>query len=50
MTTREDVEKFLSEFRTKVEIFHIIYRDDRNKNLETMAELAITGAERTVVV
>jgi hypothetical protein len=50
MATREDVEKFLSEFRTKVEIFHIIYRDDRNKNLETMAELAITGAERTAVV
>jgi hypothetical protein len=47
---REDVERFLAEFRVKVEVFQLVYRDDRNKNLETMAELSISSAERTKVV
>lgn len=47
---RENVERFLTEFRVKVDVFQLVYRDDRNKNLETMAELSISSVERTKVV
>ena len=40
----------MAEFRVKLEVFQLVYRDDRNKNLETMAELSISSAERTKVV
>ncbi len=50
MATREEVESFLGQFRIKVEIFQLVFRDDRNKNLETMLELAISSAERAKAV
>ena len=44
---KEQVENFLKDFKTKLSIFNIVYRDDRNKNLQTLAELEITQNERT---
>ncbi len=32
--SKEEVERFLSEFHSKMRVFGIIFRDDRGKNLE----------------
>lgn len=48
--TKEDVERFLSDFHTKMKVFDIIFRDDRGKNVETLALLEITPVYRVTVV
>lgn len=50
MITRDEVEKFLIQFHTKMKIFGIIYRDDRGKNQKTLEELEITPLYRKVVI
>lgn len=50
MATREDVERFLNTFQEKLRIFNIIYRDDRGKNTEALAELEITPTFRVNVI
>lgn len=50
MITKEDVEKYLSEFKAKAKIFGIIYRDDRKKNIDTITYLEIQPIQRTKVV
>lgn len=42
MATKEQVEMFLAQFREKVKIYDIIFRDDRGKNMKTLADLDIT--------
>ncbi len=44
---REDVEHFLTDFKTKLKIYSVTYRDERSKNLQTLADLEITRAKRT---
>lgn len=39
MVTKEQVESFLNELHTKMKIFGIIFRDDRDKNQATLHEL-----------
>ena len=43
MTTKEDVERFLNQFHEKLKIYNIFFRDDREKNLQTLTELEITS-------
>lgn len=50
MITKEDVEKFLENFYLKVNIFDIRFRNDRDKNQQTLADLGITPAFRKTVV
>lgn len=50
MITKEDVERFLENFYVKVNIFGIRFRDDRDKNRQTMADLAISPVFRETVV
>lgn len=50
MTTKEEVELFLSEFIQKVKVFGIIFRDDRGKNMQTLLELEITPKYREDVI
>ncbi len=45
MTTQEDVEKFLEQFRVKMEIWGILFRNDRGKNIQTLIDLNITEIE-----
>lgn len=45
MITKEDVEKFLEDFSLKVKIFGLRFRDDRQKNQNSLLELGITPAE-----
>lgn len=50
MVTKEDVESFLSNFHSKVNVYGIVFRDDRQKNLETLAELEITPLYRETII
>ena len=50
MVTKEQVESFLEELHTKMKIFGILFRDDREKNRNTLQELEIVPSYRKVVV
>ncbi len=50
MVTIKEVERFLLNLKEKVKIYNIIYRDDRGKNLQSLAELDITPKYRTDVI
>lgn len=43
---KSEVNQFLKEFKTKKKIFQILFRDDRGKNLQTLAELEISPLQR----
>lgn len=48
--TKTDVQHFLDDFKTKLSVFNIVYRSDRDKNLQALAGLEITGTERTELI
>lgn len=50
MITKEEVEKFLEEFSLKVRVFGIRFRDDRQKNQNSLLELEITPKERENII
>ena len=50
MITKEEVQKFLEQFNAKVKFFGIIFRDDRQKNKETLQQLDITPMQRELIV
>ena len=50
MATKEQVEDFLKRLKEKIKVFDIIFRDDRGKNLQTLATLEITPTYRKQVV
>jgi len=50
MATREEVERFLNSFQSKLKIFRIVFRDDRGKNAQALAELEITPTYRETVI
>ena len=50
MATKEQVEDFLKRLKEKSKVFDIIFRDDRGKNLQTLATLEITPIYRKQVV
>lgn len=49
-TSREEVERFLQNFKVKANIWPILFRDDRGKNAQTLAELEITPKQRETIV
>jgi hypothetical protein len=50
MATEEEVETFLKQFHVKLKIFRILFRDDRGKNMQALAELEITPTYRENVI
>ena len=50
MISIDDVESFLDEFKTKMKIWSILYRDDRGKNAQTLLDLDITPQYRTEII
>lgn len=46
MTTAEDVKQFLSDFKTKMKIWDVLFRDDRGKNTQTLSALELKPIER----
>lgn len=45
-----DVIRFLKRLKAKMDIFGIIFIDKRPKNLQTLADLEITPAERELII
>lgn len=50
MVTIEEVRAFLDQFNAKVQVFGILFRDDRPKNLEALQILEITPIQREFIV
>ncbi len=46
MATRSEVEKFLSQFKVKLDIWGIIFLDVRERNMQALADLNISRFER----
>lgn len=50
IATIAEIEKFLHDFKQKVEVYDIIFRDDRGKNLETLVALDIVPNQRKEII
>jgi hypothetical protein len=50
MTSFPEVERFLKELHTKIEIFDIIFLDDRGKNAQALHDLEISPSYRKEII
>jgi hypothetical protein len=50
MATETDVQLFLTEFHQKLNIWQILFRDDRQKNISTLLRLEISRAKRREII
>lgn len=50
MTTEQEVERFLKELNTKIEIFGILFLDERGKNAQALHDLEITPVKRKEII
>lgn len=50
MVTIEEVKEFLDQFNVKAQIFGIRFRNDREKNKETLRRLEISPLQREVYI
>jgi hypothetical protein len=50
MATQEEVRNFLNEFKVKMEVFSLLFRDDRMKNTQAMLNLEISWEKRKTIV
>ena len=50
MTTEEDVRIFLKDFKEKMKIWDVLFRDDRGKNTQTLADLELRPIDRNKVL
>jgi hypothetical protein len=46
MCTEKDVASFLKDFKAKMNIWDILFRDDRGKNTQALVDLELRPAER----
>lgn len=50
MTSKEEVSQFLNEFKAKMSVFQILFRDERKKNTQALLSLDITWESRKKVI
>ncbi|WMW77307.1 hypothetical protein RF683_07365 [Flavobacterium sp. 20NA77.7] len=50
MSTEKEVTAFLKDFKTKMEIWDVLFRDDRGKNAQTLAALELRPRERKTIL
>ena len=50
MATKQEVESFLNDFKTKMRIFQIIFLDDRGKNAQALLDLEISPIRRKEII
>lgn len=50
MSTKTAVAAFLKDFKEKMKIWDVLFRDDRGKNLQTLIELELRTKERKTVL
>ena len=47
---KNEVKKFIENFKTKLKVFDIIFLDKRYKNTQTLLDLEITPAQRKKII
>jgi hypothetical protein len=50
MATRQEVESFLNEFKAKMKIWDVLFRSDRDSNIQALADLDIRPIDRKKVL
>ena len=50
MTTKDDIQAFLKYFKEKMKIWDILFRDDRGKNTQTLANLELRPVDRNTIL
>ncbi|HAQ19911.1 MAG TPA: toxin [Prolixibacteraceae bacterium] len=50
MATKQEVERFLNDFKTKMSIFHILFMDYRGKNAQALLDLEISPIKRIEIL
>jgi len=50
MATKTEVEQFLRQFKVKLNVFGILFLDNRSKNAQSLLDLGITQLERLEIV
>ena len=50
MATEDEIEHFLQDFKMKMKIFDVLFRDERNKNTQALADLEIRPIDRKKVL
>lgn len=50
MIEEREVLKFLTDFKQRMQVFGVLFRDDRNKNFMTLSSLGITPKAREEVL
>ncbi len=50
MTDKNNVKQFLDEFKIKLNVWGIYYRDERGKNMQTLLDLDIRPDDRTEII
>jgi hypothetical protein len=50
MTSKQEVEKYLRELKVKMNVFGILFLDDRGKNQQTLHDLEITPGKRKEII
>lgn len=50
MVSAEEVQLFLQDFKVKLGIWGVVFRDDRGKNAQTLLDLEITPAYREEIL
>lgn len=50
MLSSQEIEKFLRDFKFKMDFYQILFLDDRGKNQQTLYDLEITPDERKDVI
>jgi hypothetical protein len=46
MSTKDEVSEFLKFFKEKMKIWDVLFRDDRGKNTQTLADLELRPIDR----
>lgn len=50
MRKKEEVSRFLKDFKSKMKIWDVLFRDDRGKNMQTLLVLEIAPSARKAVL
>jgi hypothetical protein len=50
MTTKQEVEDFLKEFKEKMKIWDVLFRSDRDSNIQALADLDIRPIDRKEIL
>ena len=50
MTTKREVDNFLTEFKEKMKIWDVLFRADRDCNIQALADLGIRPTDRKKIL